>query len=149
MPATYEEAIDQMSAFFKVAWDANTTAIVGYVPEVFWPGVEKENAPDVAKYWARFTQEGVNEEQTTLTGDAGCQRFTPEGLIVIQVFCPKLDSVSMENGRKLATVGKEAYRGKKTSGGIWFRNVKIKELTPEAKWNRFNVIAEYEYDEIG
>ena len=149
MPATYEEAIDQLFETFKTAWDADTTAIVGYVPEIRWQGVESPNAPDTSKYWARASQQTVMESQTTLANEAGCIRYTAEGIVFIQVFCPKSDSLSMENGRKLAMVGKEGFRGKKTSGGIWFRNVRIQELPAEMKWNRLNVMAEYEYDEIG
>lgn len=148
MTTTYVEAIDQMFSLFNSAWNAETTAIVGYVPEVRWPGVEEPGTPDASKYWARVSQQTVIEEQTTIGDSNGKRRYTASGLIFVQIFCPKSEAAAMENGRNLAVIARNSFRGKTTSGKVWFRNARINELAPEESAYRFNVVAEYEYDEI-
>ena len=163
MTLTYDAAVDEMFGQFRAAWIAGSAAIVGYVPEVRWPGVEPKNPdgslkkPESDKYWARVSQQGVDDEQTSLSAcvesnEIGAtlpaSRFTAIGLLFVQLFCPKTDPQGVELGRKLASLSQRAYRGKKTSGGVWFRNVRIIEVEDEELWHRFNVVAEYEYDEV-
>jgi hypothetical protein len=147
---TYEEAVDEIFSLFNEKWIdpvEGSEPIIGYVPSVQWDGVEVSATLDYAKYWARVSQQTVIEAQTTLrNGDCG-QRYTSEGLVFVQLFLPKSDAQAMEKGRKLAIVARDVYRGKSTSGKVWFRNARINELPPEEKWYRFNIIAEYEYDE--
>lgn len=145
---TYVEAIDQMFSLFYDAWLSQTTSIVGYVPEVRWHGVEKPGTPDASKYWARVSQQTVTEEQTTIADSNGKRRYTASGLLFVQIFCPKSEVTAMENGRNLAMIARNSIRGKTTSGKVWFRNARINELDPEESAYRFNVVAEYEYDEI-
>lgn len=144
---TYEEAIDEIFEIFKVAWDANSAAIVGYVPEIRWQGVEEPNSPDYSKFWCRVSQQTVIEQQSGFR-NGECKPYTTEGLVFIQIFCPKSDSESMTKGRKLAIVGRDAFRGNSTSGKVWFKNARVNELPAEIQWIRLNVVAEYEYDEI-
>ena len=145
---SYIQAVDEIFDKINTAWKANTTSIVGYVPKMRWPGVEEPKKPNLGKYWARTSQETVTEEQTGLRNGDNGQRYTALGLVFVQIFCPKSDGQSMVNGRSLAIVARDALRGKTTSCKVWFRNARIKELSPEDNWYRFNVIAEYEYDEI-
>lgn len=152
---TYDAAIDEMSAQYLQAWQAGSGAIVGYVPEIRWPGVENAVKPATDKFWARFSTQGVGNPQTSLSNcvegadDLPASRFSPYGLIFVQLFAPKSLAEGMVKGRLLAHLTKLAYQGKKTSGGIWFRNVRINELPDtEELWYRFNIVAEYEYDEV-
>lgn len=145
----YEEAIDEMFALFNIAWQAGTSSIVSYIPEIQWPGVEPAVKQDASKYWCRVSQRTVSEEQSCLKNSEGVTTYTAEGNVFIQLFCPRSDSQSMQLGRKLAVVARNAFRGKTTSGKVWFRNCRIKELDPEEKYNRFNVVCDYQYDEQG
>lgn len=148
MATDYVTAIDEMFSLFYEAWLAQSSDVVGYVPEVRWPGVEEPQTPDFSKYWLRVSQQTVIEEQTALAGSDSKRRYTASGLIFVQLFCPKSEADAMENGRKLAVVARNSFRGKTTSGKVWFRNARINELTPEESAYRFNVVAEYEYDEV-
>jgi len=143
---TYEEAIDEIFSIFKINWEANSAAVVGYTPEVRWYGVEKPKTPPMDKFWARVSQQTVTDEQSTLR-NGECTRYTTDGLVFVQLFCPKSDSEGMEKGRKLAMLARDAYRGNATSGKVWFRNARIKELSSKKDMYRLNVVAEYEYDE--
>jgi len=147
----FSDTRDEIGALFLTAWQS-TVAIVGYVPEVQWQGVQYRTMPDGSKYWARLSKQTVIESQATLStceGLPGQRKYETSGLIFVQIFCPKSDSQAFELGQKLATVARNAFRGKVTPGKIWFRNVRINELEPEELYQRFNVVSEYEYNELG
>jgi hypothetical protein len=147
MTTTYVEAIDQMFALFNTAFNAGAPSIVGYWPLIRWPGIGESATPDASKFWCRVSQQTVHEEQSTLRAD-NKRRYTADGLVFVQLFCPKSDIEAMEKGRLLAVLARDSFRGKTTSGKVWFRNARINELPPEESAYRFNIIAEYEYDEI-
>ncbi len=149
MTATFDQAKDQIFKLFYDAWKANTTAIVGYVPEVRWVGVEKPERPDASKYWVRVSKQVVGEEQTTLS-DGVTKRFTAYGIVFVQLFCPKSEAKETKHGEKLAVVARNAFRGKTTPGKVVFRNARINDgLAPEEQYYRFNIVAEFEYDDLG
>ena len=106
MSISYEDAIDEIFALFNEAWNAKATAVAGYVPEVRWPGVEEPDKLDYAKFWARVSQQTVLDEQNTLKNEDVC--YTTDGLVFIQIFCPKSNNLSMTEGRQLATIARNA-----------------------------------------
>lgn len=151
--ANGQQAIDEMFSLLNVAWLAGTTAVAGYVPELRWQGKELATKPDPKKYWARASVQRVTEEQATISNcvDApGQKRFEIGGFLMLQIFCPKIEIAAQVKGAALAEVAKRAFRGKHTSpGNVWFHNVRINELKPDDSYVRFNVVAEFEFDEIG
>jgi hypothetical protein len=147
----YDQANDEINALFLAKWNAESAAIAGYIPAIEWQGVTQRDAPDGSKFWVRVSKQNVFEEQSTLsTCEAlpGQKRYTSSGLVFVQLFCPKSYQRSFEIGQTLAKLARDSFRGKSTDGGIWFRNVRINELPPEELYQRFNVIADFEYDEI-
>lgn len=152
MPIEYDAAQDEMKSQFWQAWTADTSAIVGYVPEVRWANNEEPTKPANDKFWLRLSLLNAKESQSTLSnceGAPGKKRYTAAGLVYMQLFCPKSTVNADQLGQQLSKVARNAYRGKKTAGGIWFRNVRIVPTIPEELFYRFNIIAEYTYDEIG
>ena len=147
---TYLEATDALYAIFNEAWTAGAAVIVGTVPEIRWHGVELREKPPVNKYWCRVSSQNILEEQATLNevAEANKHRYTIAGLLFIQLFCPMSDPQAMDRGRKLAMLARDAYRSVDRDG-VWFRNARINELAPEQDAYRFNVIVEYQYDDIG
>jgi len=148
MTTTYSGAGDEIKSAFWQAWNsAEVSSLVGYIPDVRWPMVEEPAEPDPSKYWARLSVQTVFEEQTALAGSDTKRRYTASGLVFVQIFCPKSRSNSGEIGGKLAEIARNSFRGKSTPNNVWFRNVRINELLPENLFYRFNVVAEFEYDE--
>jgi hypothetical protein len=148
---TYPSAIDQINEQFMTAWQAGAIDIVGYVPEIRWDGNEKATPPDGQKFWVLHSVQNVKEMQASLsdnTGLPGQKRYTSLGLVIIQFFMPKNVANAKSLGRTLAMIAKNAYRGKNTANGIWFKNVRINDLPTFEDWYRLNVIAEYSYDEL-
>lgn len=150
--ANFSEAKDEMLSLLKAAWDSESGAVVGYIPEIRYEAVEKADQIDRSKYWIYATIQAVDEEQATLSDCVGVpfqKRYNAAGLVFIQLFAPKSDEEGEAKLEQLAAIAKKAFRGKTTVGSIWFRNVRIKSVDPEALFYRLNVVAEYEYDEIG
>lgn len=148
----FDEVADEINALFLEAWTQGSPAIVGSVPEIRWQGVQERDIPEPSKFWCRVSRQTVTEEQATLStceGRPGQKKYTASGLVFVQIFCPKSNQQAFELGQKLAKVARNAFRGKSTPGGIWFRNVRINELSPEELYERLNVVAEFEYDELG
>lgn len=143
----YPDAVDAMFSQFNTEWAAGTTAICGYVPQVFWDGVESATALDTSKYWARVSEQQVTSEQSTFRNESMKKRQRNHGLIFVQVFAPRSVANSMDIGRKLANYAKNIFKGKSTNGRIWYRNSRVLTLSPEEMYNRFNVVSEYEHDE--
>lgn len=152
MTVTYTEAIDDIDAIFWNQWKTLSAGVVGYVPNVQWHNVEQQAKIDGSKFWCRVSTQNVNEEQASLSTCVGApiqKRYTAYGLVFIQLFCPKSNSKSAELGRELAQIARNAFRGRSTPGRVWFRNARINELVEEDLFYRYNVVAEYEYDDLG
>lgn len=151
MTTVYNEARDQIFELFNIAW-LETEAIVSYVPEVRWQGKEVGDVPDGSKFWCRVSTQSVFERQSTLSnaaGEPGKKHYNSSGLVFVQLFAPKEIDTSYEQAQLLARIARDAFRGKTTIGKVWFRNVRINNLEPEELFYRFNIVAEYEYDEVG
>lgn len=146
---TQAQARNEIFALFKAAWDSGTPVITSYIPKIEYQGVQPASIPDTTKHWCRISIQNVSEGQASLSNSVGKQKFTAYGLIFVQIFSPRSENNGFQKGLLLGQVGKKAFRGKKTVGGIWFRNVRLAELDPEDSFHRLNVIAEYEYDELG
>ncbi|AMW36131.1 minor tail protein [Xanthomonas phage XAJ2] len=155
MILSYEHAVNEILKLFLDKWNSETAAIAGYVPKVYWPGVQVASAPDPLKFWCRVTIKTVQEPQTGFsacieedgTQSKSASRFTASGLVFVQLFCPKNHPDSMLIGRRLAQTAKLAFRAKKTPNGVWFPEVTATELDSEELYNRFNIVAETQYDE--
>jgi len=150
MPTTSEAAYTTITDEFIAGWDAGTPAIVGTVPEIRFKGLEKGAIP--SGHFCRFSMLPVIEGQSSLRDGENGQRYTVQGNIIIQVFAFKGSenaAEAAEYARRLAIVARNIFRGHCFAGGIQFRNVRVQDANEEPKYIRRNVIAEYEYDEIG
>ena len=123
--------------------------LLGYIPDVVFPGIEITNKSNHEKFWLRPSVQIVEQPQSTLNGgiNGSGVRFTTSGLFFCQVFCPKKDNKGATDGKKLSIIIRNKFRTAVTPGKIWFRNPTIKSLDDEAHFHRFNVVAEYQYDE--
>lgn len=152
MTADYDTAIDEIFGLFKTTWDGGAAAIVGSVPTVYWPGVEPGAPPPAENFWARVSQRTVEEPQITLSsrvGGVNQRRFRVQGLLFVQIFCPMAHSDAITQGRQLATLVRNAYRGATTASCVEFFNPRIDEVGPDDVAYQINVVVEYRYDDVG
>lgn len=153
MTATWNQAEGDMKSLVWLTINNGAAALVGYVPEVRWPGVEKPVLPANDKYWFRVSfqtvgpggKEGVG---STDSGD-GSGMYETSGLIFIQCFGPMSGASQVwANLKLLADLALNSVRGKHTTNGVWMRNERINPLQPDGKFQRINVVAEFTFTEL-
>lgn len=145
---TFDSARDEILGLFKTDWDANTPAANGgQVPTVRWPGVDAGSPPPSDGPWARIVVRHATSRQSTF-GETGNRRFTRPGLVTVQVFTPLTAGGGLSLAEKLAIIARNAFEGRGTASGIWFRNVRIQEIGEDGTWYQMNVLAEFQYDEL-
>ena len=152
MSTTREAAIDEILGKVQ-AVIASTAAVVGYAIEMRWPGIER-NAPDWSKYWGRASYKTADETQAAFASNVeaeGQRMFQTDGVVFVQLFCPKSDVEAHIKGGRLAKLFRDAFRAMGSTGEVEFFNARIQELDPDRETGsiRFNVVADYQYDELG
>jgi hypothetical protein len=151
MSTTRKAAIDEIFGRIRSVLPDAATIISANNFNMVWPGVET-NTPDSSIYWGRASTVTADEHQKALSGNVSednLRLFTVTGLVYVQLFCPQYDVTANEKGGDLATLFKNAFRKRLSSGKVTFRNARVQELPPENSAIRFNVVAEFEYDELG
>lgn len=130
------QAVDAMLAVFKDAWDAlGYPATYSDVPAA---------TPTGSAVWARALVQHATARTKSLTGALGTQRYVNKGTVWVQVFAPPGDgSVA---GRDASQAVVDAYRDARIS--VLFRNVRMNELGKDGGFERFDVKADFEYDEV-
>lgn len=136
---TMGNAAREMVARFRDVWNPRPCD---------FPGV-KFQLPAETVTWARWRIQHSGGGQTSLAGYDGKRRFDKVGNIIIQVFTPlQGGAIVSYDAAQLAV---NAYEGKTTPSGIWFRSVRPDELLDSEQtgtWWQINVVAEFLYDQI-
>lgn len=155
MPTTYLVARDDMFTQFRAAWIDPVTgagALLGAaIPDVLFPGDERQAPEPTDAYWARVTLLPNDTEQTGFSNGAygpNNRRYTSYGLIVVQIFGPRQNPDVADKLALLAQCAQRAFR-KETANGVVLRNASFRPMLPEPIWEGMIVQAEYEFDEIG
>lgn len=154
MTAEYTNARDDMLRHFTTAWPAAANA-VGFAtaPTIRYQGVSiQPEIPDPKTYWVRISTKNVLTRQTgfvALDAEAkSAKQHTTIGLLFVQVFAPKVDIQAFRKGGMLAEAAQGIFQNRETPCSVIFRNVRVVELPDETEAYRFNVEAEYEYDQL-
>lgn len=138
---TADQARDIMLAVFKAAWDLLGSP-AGSFPAVYSdvPG----NVPTTETVWARVTVRHAVSRARSLSGSVGTKRYENTGILWVQVFGPIGDGSIAVYAASQAVVN--AYRDAKTS--VLFRNVTLVEVGSSGAFERVDVKADFEYDEV-
>lgn len=145
----YIDATDEMfGIIFGVLSSSTVHDLLSYDMDIRWPGKPVATKPDPTKLWARVSKQIVTDSQSSLANDGQQREFDATGLLYVQLFCPKNQPASLENGRTVAVALQQAFRKQSPSDEIWFRNQAIREL-PETDENYpINVITEFQYTSL-
>ena len=148
MTTTYSGAIEEMFTSFNTLWASKSNAILGYVPVIYWPGIDDGSTADCSKFYVRLNVQTAVTKQATLSESVvinGSQRFTSYGVFVAEIYSPKRkDSIS--KGRELCEAVLSIFRS--STNNVVMRNARIREMPSENGAVRFNVVTEFEFDEI-
>lgn len=128
MATTYSAAVDEVFGMVNGVLTGAAATLLGYTPDIRWPGVPKEAVPDKTKLWARVSLQIVTDTQTALANANGQRMFTANGLLFVQLFCPRNQPESIDNGRSIATDLQTVFRTNGISGEVWFTQAKFVEL---------------------
>lgn len=141
------QAGPEMNKMFEDVWKAQTPALVGYVPEIRWQGIEYETVPDLTKCYARSTIRHVPGGGHSL-GGRGNTRWNRYGIVLLQVFVPLSLFNHLTFARGLGMIARDAFEGRSSPGGIWFRKCRLSEIGPTDGWFQVDVVNEFTYDEV-
>lgn len=138
MSATYTQARDEIFAVISTAW-----ATTGFL--MLWPDKVGEKPPTRSP-WARTTLRHTDGGQSTLANHQGLQRFRRDGILTVQIFTPVGEGT--ERSYDLAKVISDALEGTTTAKGVWFRNVRLKEIGSDTPWFQVNINSDFYYEEL-
>lgn len=138
MTATYAQARDEIFAVINAAW--STTSFL-----MIWPDKVAEK-PIPRTPWARTTILHTDGGQSTLANHQGLQRFRRDGIVTVQIFTPVGEGT--QRSYDLAKVISDALEGTTTTKGVWFRNVRLKEIGSDTPWFQVNINSDFYYEEL-
>ena len=136
MTVNFSQARDEILTLFRTAWLADPTAAV--IPLFYWD--VRHNSPKSDPF-ARVTVRHTIGNNDGITN----RRFTREGIITVQIFTMFGEGLSSSD--VLSKVAADAFQGKSTPGGVWFRNVRLNEVGQDGEFFQVNVLADFTYDE--
>ena len=144
---TNTEARDSIFAQFRSYWDQAAYGVLGLIPTVLWQGQENSSPPSNQEPYARATVLHTAGRQATLAGPGGA-RWERRGVCLIQCFGPVQGGKGLTLAERMATVAKDAFEGKSTPEGVWFRNCRQIDIGSADGWFQINVAADFQYDEV-
>jgi hypothetical protein len=133
---TYDEARDEMQAIVKTVADAQSITL--RYPDI--PG----DPPATEVVWARVSVLHATGRQGSLTGAHARVRWERQGTLWIELYSPAGDGNAVGYAKSQEFINAlQSYRG-----DIWFRNVHMQEQGPDGAWQRFDVKATFQYDDV-
>jgi hypothetical protein len=88
----------------------------------------------------------VDGFQATLKSPTGQATYRRTGLLTVQIFVAS--GSGLQTTYDLVKVVADAFEGKSASGGLWFRDVRVREVGRDGAFRQTNVIIEFDYDEV-
>lgn len=134
MTLTYEQATDEMKTLFWAVWEPT-----GH--NVHWDSKHEDRDPNQDPWCEFYVRHGPGR-QITMGRPAQFQR---RGTIVASIYIPGGNGLS--ESYQLAKVAADAFEGKSSPGGVWFRNVTINEIGMDGNFFQTSMLAEFEYCE--
>lgn len=152
MTLTPQQARQEMFQRVNTCWAADSAAIVGYVPEIRWQGVEEATPPGATKFWMRCGTTNVTVRQSGHqmpdAPNGSPVVYDNYGFITLQIFAPMKGRQNWSKGELLSELGQRMFMAYETGGGVWFRNPRIRDLNNDGTFFRWNVIADYQFSQI-
>lgn len=140
MSLTFSQANDELLATVKAAYDS-----ISGDKEIYWESVAGDRATDNRRFFQVFVRHRTGQN-AGFPSASGSSKYRRDGDVTIQCF--HTVGYGLSDSYVDAKVFADAFEGKSTSGGIWFRNVRINEVGRDGQFNQLNLIAEFVYDEI-
>ncbi len=149
MPITYELAVREIFKPCVTNWAAFCAAHTVAGSKLNIQGLPGFDVLDNDLFFGRISQRTISSPQRTFRTTEQ-KRYRTVGALLIQVYGPmsQADSGAFYKCRKLCEALQDLYRAYPKNSVIEFLNVSIEELPNDGKRFRFNVVADYNYDEV-
>lgn len=152
MSITPQNARKEIFARVDQCWAARAPAVLAPAPppEMRYQGVERETLPGSTKHWARASTQLATTKQSAHVTDvdgASPVEFATVGIAFIQIFAPMSEAGGYAKGELLAGIAQRIFMAGETPSGVWFRNPRINELPNDGTWYRWNVIADFQFNQ--
>lgn len=142
MTTTTANARDEMMAIIA----AILPALPGVV--VKWQGVDTLDPPSQDTDWMRVDIGHEAGGQASLSGPVnGATRWGQDGLITVQCF-GRMSAGGITKAMEMACAVRDAFRGRATAGGVWFKRQTIREVGQDKGWYQVNATIIFDYDEV-
>lgn len=136
MSLTFKEAVDDVNAMFLEAVQP-----LGYT--IHWEAVAVDRQPGTNPFFMFITRHAAGRQDTL--GGVGHRSFQRLGTSVASIYTPVGKGLS--ESYALAKTVADAYEGKTSQNGVWFRNVRIQEIGRDGEFYQTNVLVDFEYYE--
>lgn len=133
---TYKQATDDMYTMIKTAWDTT-----GH--EMFYESVRDQREDDNTA-WASSVIRHALGFQATLGGPS-YRTFERQGVVIVSIYAPV--GKGLQDSYALAKVIADAFEGKASPNGVWFKNITIQEIGRDGQFFQVNVLTEFSYTE--
>jgi len=140
---TYTQILDEIFGLFNQGVINNSVTAIGYVPNIYWDGVQSLDAIDQTKITLDIVNNVISDNIETI-GHVNERLFKLVGYIRIDINCPITLNQSLYTGRKLIDVIINIYKGVTTNSGIWFRGIKINENIDYDVVKKISILIDYE-----
>lgn len=112
--------------------------------EMRYQGIAQDE-PAQGTYWGRISMQTVSEDQETLRNGA-TRRFVTIGLVMFQIFVPRIDGEALTNLDQIAEVVRNAYRDRQVDENLEFTSAKIDDnIRTETSWLNVLITARFTY----
>jgi hypothetical protein len=141
----YSSAVDAMYGLILPTLAAMTPAL----SQTYYPGKDAGASPDNSTYYARVSEQIVTQAQDAVGIDiaqGSGSRFKTTGLFFVQLFCPKSDAKSVQNGRIMAQQVLNTLRSYQPD--LTLLNATIKPIIYNDDNYQFNIVATFWYYEF-
>lgn len=134
---TQAEAAGEMQAMVWAVWEPTGN-------EMHWESVRDERSADESPWASTFIRHGPSRQVTF--GPVGSRIFEREGTVMMNTFAPIGKGLS--ESYAMAKILADAFEGKSSPGGVWFKNVRINEIGREGQFMQFSALADFTYNEV-
>lgn len=152
MTTDYLGATDEMNAAIGQVIQGAVKDLIGYAPAIYWQGIGDDSKLDQSKYSVVVRRNTLGSDQGTLSncvGAVGGRRFNTWGFIVVQLYGPTIDSTSQTMLGKCGMALQKAMRRRVTTNVVRLSDVRMDDsIGVVNRFNRLNVVAAFEYDEV-
>lgn len=147
---TVSQARDYLYELCTITW--GTRGPIEYVDRPQPPGINNVIPPATPIPWMRLRMVHETGFQATLTDDQGKQRYRRTGTFWAQTFAPLGSSLIVpEEGAMLIETALQKPNkvpGVLSEACVLLTNVRLNEVGSDGHWFQFNVVADFEYDEV-